>query len=589
MSAARIDMPATLRRLRHATRGSPRWLRPLQPVTLLVTVAFLTAGWARRWNGDDAFIVFRVVDNVLAGHGPVFNIGERVEAVTSPLWLAILVVARSGLPVPAEWLAVIIGLLLAVVGLVFAMAGADLLSQRDDGRLVPAGALLWLGLPPAWDYATSGLDSGLGTAWLGLCCWSVARLAIERSPAGTPVAVAVVIGLGPVIRPDFGVFSVVFGLAVAVLCAGRGMRTLAGLLAAAIAVPLTVEVARAGYYATLVPTTLLAKEATTSNWPQGWWYLVDFVAPYALGLPLAAVGWLAVTRAFHDGDRRRRIARLAPIVGGVVYGVAVVRGGGDFMHARMLLPSVFALLAPVALVRMRSATDSAAIAMLTCWAVLSAVALRAPAASERPAVGISDQRAFYVEKAAEANPVTLDDFREYARVTRGLRAARLAAGGRRTLIVDEQLHPLAADAQSTVVYEAGAVGLASAAAGPQVYVLDRLGLGDPYTARQRLEQRRRPGHDKPLPLSWVWGRYGAVGSVPPDQAAAAGAVRHALACAPLRELDRAISDPLTPRRFLDNLIAAPRLTQLRFPSRPRAAVETLCRAGGLAVHDGGRR
>ena len=36
-------------------------------------------GWARRWMSDDGLIVLRTVRNLLAGNGPVFNAGERVE------------------------------------------------------------------------------------------------------------------------------------------------------------------------------------------------------------------------------------------------------------------------------------------------------------------------------------------------------------------------------------------------------------------------------------------------------------------------------------------------------------------------------
>ena len=72
------------------------------------------AGWGRRWTVDDGFIVCRVVDHVLSGNGVVFNAGERVEAVTSPLWLAMLAGARAVLPVPVEGIAVIPGLAAAV-------------------------------------------------------------------------------------------------------------------------------------------------------------------------------------------------------------------------------------------------------------------------------------------------------------------------------------------------------------------------------------------------------------------------------------------------------------------------------------------
>jgi arabinofuranosyltransferase len=569
---------------RRRDRGARSWLTPARRfplVVVLVTMTFVIAGWSRRWTVDDAFIVFRVVDHVLSGHGPVFNVGERVEAVTSPLWLLVMITAGAVVPLPIEWLAVSVGLAFAAAGLVFAMAGAHLLSSRD-GRLVPAGVLLWLGLPPAWDFATSGLESGLGLAWLGACCWGLARLARATPVDGrvtTPVGLAVLVGLGPVIRPDFGVFSVAFVVAV-LLCADRDRRVWWRVVAAAVAMPGVVEIGRMGYYAALLPNTLLAKEASLSNWSQGWRYVVDFASPYGLVIPVGVLALLIVRMTRGDRQRGPRIVTLAFVVGGVVYSFAVLRGGGDFMHARLLLPALFAVLAPVALVRTCATGERVAVAVLACWAVLSAVALRPPVAVDGPGDGISDQRSFYVERAGDAHPVTLDDYRDYARVTRGARAARLAADGQRALIVDERIEPLATDAAPAVVYEAGAVGLAGAAAGEDVYVLDRLGLGDAYTARQRLETRRRPGHDKPLPMAWVWGRYGVMSAVPPDQATAARAARTAMACAPLRELDQAITQPLTARRFLDNLVAAPRLTMLRFPSEPQAAVDAVCGPNG---------
>ena len=54
----------------------------------VVAVAALF-GWGaceRRWIADDGLIVLRTVRNLLAGNGPVFNMGERVEANTSTIW-----------------------------------------------------------------------------------------------------------------------------------------------------------------------------------------------------------------------------------------------------------------------------------------------------------------------------------------------------------------------------------------------------------------------------------------------------------------------------------------------------------------------
>src|SRR5947209_3729411 len=39
---------------------------------------------------DDAWISYRYAANVADGVGPVFNQGERVEAISNPLWTALL-------------------------------------------------------------------------------------------------------------------------------------------------------------------------------------------------------------------------------------------------------------------------------------------------------------------------------------------------------------------------------------------------------------------------------------------------------------------------------------------------------------------
>mgnify|MGYP003456791854 CR=1 FL=1 len=53
---------------------------------IVVSVLWAWGAWQRRWIADDGLIVLRTVRNLLAGNGPVFNAGERVESNTSTLW-----------------------------------------------------------------------------------------------------------------------------------------------------------------------------------------------------------------------------------------------------------------------------------------------------------------------------------------------------------------------------------------------------------------------------------------------------------------------------------------------------------------------
>ncbi|PRC49530.1 hypothetical protein C6A85_74250, partial [Mycobacterium sp. ITM-2017-0098] len=114
--------------------------------------------------------------NLLAGNGPVFNAGERVEANTSTVWSYLMYL--GGLVSGAarlEYVALTFALVLSVAGVVLVMLGtARLYAPNLGGRqalLLPAGALVYIAVPPARDFATSGLENGLVLAYLGLLWW----------------------------------------------------------------------------------------------------------------------------------------------------------------------------------------------------------------------------------------------------------------------------------------------------------------------------------------------------------------------------------------------------------------------------------
>ena len=47
------------------------------------------------WLDDDAYITFRTVDNVLHGYGLRWNVVDRVQAYTHPLWMMAMTVSSS--------------------------------------------------------------------------------------------------------------------------------------------------------------------------------------------------------------------------------------------------------------------------------------------------------------------------------------------------------------------------------------------------------------------------------------------------------------------------------------------------------------
>ena len=101
-------------------------------------------------------------------------------------------------------------------------------------------------------------------------------------------------------------------------------------------------------------------------------------------------------------------------------------------------------------------------------------------------------------------------------------------------------------------------------------------LGDPIGSRLVLppDAQYRVGHAY-KPVVWAMARYTAADVHPDDQQLADA--RATLACGDIPTLIAAISEPLTPQRFLINLTLAPRLTLLRIPVDPAEAKATLCR------------
>jgi len=543
--------------------------------------------WDRRWVTDDAFIDFRVVQNLLDGHGPVFNIGERVEAYTNPLWVGVLAAAGM-LRLPLEPASVALGLVFALVAVAVAQRAAANL-QGGDGVLIPAGALVPAALSPFWDFTTSGLEMGLAFAWLALTYWGLTLRA-------WPFGLAFLIGMGPLIRPDFGIFSLVFFLTL--LLIGRSARAEPpwwSLLVIASLPAGLYQIFRLGYFAMLAPNTALAKEAGLSRIPQGWAYATDFLGTYAVWLPLLlpSVAWaLSARRAIGTGVRNSLMLLVAPVVGGLAHAGYVIWVGGDFMHGRLLLPALFAFVLPASALRLppgalRVRPSWVGAALMVAWAALTIGWLRVDYAGDIAPNGITDERAFYVAWAQHANPIDAQDFAStgFGRDGQSLRlfADGMARGADRR--VPLLLIPLnTADALPVsrpvdpavrVVAAANILGVRGYLAGPGVFVVDRLGLADPIASRLRLTTRGRPGHEKQLQDDWIIARF-ADPSAARAQTEPVVAARAALACGDLAALERAITEPLTADRFMQNAALAWRFHRLRIAADPIAARAELC-------------
>jgi arabinofuranosyltransferase len=204
------------------TPGDPKrvwsWLVLAVPLVIV-----LVGAWQYRWVQEDAFINFRVIDNLLAGHGPVFNIGERVEVYSDPLWVFSVAGFHDLLPfVSLEWLSVLLGLGGTAAGVVYGGRAIQRFgSSRGSGFVVPLGLLVFSVVAGVWEFATSGLEMGMVFGWIGLSFWLLVRTEGRRTSS---VLCAFVVGLGTLIRPELMVMSVVLLVALAFVIAAPGWQ-----------------------------------------------------------------------------------------------------------------------------------------------------------------------------------------------------------------------------------------------------------------------------------------------------------------------------------------------------------------------------
>ncbi|WP_413784918.1 flagellar motor control protein ZomB [Mycolicibacterium peregrinum] len=439
---------------------------------VVVAGLFGWGAWQRRWIADDGLIVLRTVRNLLAGNGPVFNAGERIEANTSTAWTYLVTLgAWLGGSVRMEYVALALALTLSVLGVVLAMLGTGrLYAPSLQGRralLLPAGALVYIAVPPARDFATSGLENGLVLAYLGLLwwmlvCWSQALRAAPATRRGAakeapnPVsskyfdgALATVAGLSVLIRPELALIG--GGALVMMLIAARGRRRRVLILVAGGLLPVAYQIFRMGYYGLIVPGTAVAKDASGSKWAQGLTYLTNFNHPYLLWVPvllLAALGAVLLTTRTRPWWVRHQVPRgygwlartvqspaavvLFMFASGLLQGIYWVRQGGDFMHGRVLLTPLFCLLMPVAVIPvvlpdgtrftretgyLLAAATSVLWASVVGWSIWAANSPGLGADGTRVTyTGIVDERRFYSQATGHAHPLTAADYLDYPRM-----------------------------------------------------------------------------------------------------------------------------------------------------------------------------
>lgn len=427
---------------------------------LFVLVLIRTA-----WIADDAFINFRTIQNFLDGNGLRWNVAERVQTFTDPLWVLLLAEAAA---VTQEFYYT--SLLLSFT---FTIAALLIYVRTPEERGAAAVGLVLFTVSKAFvDFSTSGLEGPLVHFLLAsfLCVYWT------RPPdARTLTYLTVLAACCAVTRLDTTVLTMP-ALAVAAWRVGPSSAWRPLVLGS---LPLVAwELFALVYYGFPFPNTAYAKLGggipQAERTAQGFAYLLDSIDRDPV--TLAVIGAAIVSPAF---TRRRQDW---PVSAGIVLLlIYVVRVGGDFMSGRFLTGAFLAAVMVLTRgLRLRGHMPRALAPLPIALAIVVS--------------GAAHGAVFATDGSLREEFIDRDRVGDERRVqypfTGLMSVGREGAG---------LTHPWAQYARDVLdrherIVEWAADGIFGFTVGSRVHIVDFFGLGDAFLARLPAEPKWYPGH-----------------------------------------------------------------------------------------------
>ncbi len=437
------------------------------------------------WVSDDAYITFRTLDNFFDGHGLRWNIAERVQTYTHPLWMGVIGICYffTG---NAYYSAIMLSLTFSVLSL---LVVSRALEQRQHGALLSWLILIVLLISSKafMDYTSSGLENPLSYFLVSLLyaplltgsvraselsyrqvrhCFLLAALLFVNRQDTLLLTGPLLFYLFRLNRPQLkGAWPKI---------AFWGSWPAVGWLLFALF-----------YYGFVFPNTAYAKLNTTFSTyrllQQGLAYFFNSLAwdPVTLPVIFTAVG-LSI---FNRDSMLRWVA-----LGAFLYLGYVLKIGGCFMSGRFF--SVLYLVAVLLLLRnLQDRRIQVCLLIFAC--LMSVLRPSAPvqAAREYKSLGIdingiADERGFYLPTSGLV----------FYRPDKPLPQNSMLTEGKQLKSTPDR-----------VVFRPASIGFYGYAAGPKKHIIDSWALADPLLAR--LPSSGRIGH---FPRSMPEGYYETV-------------------------------------------------------------------------------
>lgn len=435
----------------------------------LFLVLFLLTIGLRSWMSDDAYITLRVVDNFINGYGLTWNISERVQPYTHPLWMLLLSIFYF-FTREAYFSTIIISIVLTSIAVV--LYSYKIVRVRS---LAILGVMILILSRAFADYSTSGLENPLSHVLL------VIFFIIYFGPEtkiNKPFLISLVASFSALNRLDS--ILIYIPSLVVLFWNNRSWKTFWFMLAGQIPVILWTLFSLI-YYGFPFPNSAYAKLNTgiplQDLIQQGFFYVINSIQLDPITMMFILLGIIA---PFILKEKQ-----LFPLsIGTLLYLLYILRIGGDFMSGRFFTIPLLASLISLGILFSERLNR---LSKIIVFFLILALGLISPSptfnifekGSMISDVGIADERGFYY-------PYT-------GILSVGFDSSTLdhpwAEEGRQN---QARIKPVIRQATGFYGYYAG----------PSVYIIDQNALSDPLLARLPINPDNywRIGHFKrPIP------------------------------------------------------------------------------------------
>jgi arabinofuranosyltransferase len=410
------------------------------------------------WLSDDAFITLRTVDNFVNGYGLTWNVQERVQAYTHPLWMFLLALPYSFTHEPF-FTTIYLSLAVSLAAILVYVFGFD---RPWWGTVLGLAALI--ASKSFIDYTTSGLENPLTYLLIVVFCSLYFKPGVNLKRF---FWLSLIASLAAVNRLDTLLIylpALLFRFwelpkRRALLVMGLGFLPLAGwLLFSTI------------YYGFPFPNTAYAKlylpAGRSEIIAQGLFYLLSTIKLDPLSFVLILMGIAAPV-----WRRNGRSAALS--LGMTLYLFYTLWIGGDFMSGRFL--SALVLMAVILITQQDLAKPNP-----TYFIVLGAIVIYGLFSPFSPVLSDADYGSTTATQAP-IDPRGIADERAWYYPKWGLlRSLRNTPALRCNFTANAPSKFEAGEVQVLAIPSVGIYGFCS---GRHVYLIDPIGLGDPLMAR----------------------------------------------------------------------------------------------------------